>query len=511
MQGALSQRSKFNPSSRWVLPLLLSVRLLSGCSDDPVSTVPLDGTAVGTRTATPEGQTFSDIQPGQDPRLKHLWASFVLTPEQLQTARSAPVSLTPQAILPCTDCDSLHWQPGSPTPMPPSRALGTYRPNQLTFSLQIQPNATSTRLSGTLQLDTMTSLIHPGEGVRLTVQRAFLGETALEPLPPPQDFSSSQITRGQLQERTWTLPFVLPDSTSTVPVPPLQLDLLLTSPIPPDSAPFQRGKPLPPPLGKLYHATTWPGSPTRDQLYAYRQAIGQTPAWVEVEHLWDPRQDFPQQLANRIRESGSVPYLRLRLDPAQSSSIAAGEQDETLRSWAQGIERFATPVMLAVAVEDGDPQIQQRAYQHLMQTLRSDSNLLWVLELDGEKAEAVSTWAKFREMDWLRMQLSGDPSGFEEVYRRLTALNSQVPVLVGGLDPSAEESEAWLEGLETQQWPQVIGWSWSLNSEGIPSQAAQDWRQHLQQPDPQVWLGEVRVQPSQPSPSSPSPTASPTP
>ncbi|MEN9229887.1 MAG: hypothetical protein Q6L68_03185 [Thermostichus sp. DG02_5_bins_236] len=506
MQGSPSQQSNPNPSIRSLLLLVLVVGILSGCSEEPVSTVPLDGTAVGTRTATPEGQTFSDIQPGRDPRLKHLWASFVITPEQLQAARQAPITLNPQAILPCTDCDTIRWQPGSPTPTPPSRALGTYRPDQFTFSLQIQPNTTSTRLSATLQLDTTTPLIHPGEGVRLAVERAFLGEVALEPLPPPQDFNSGQITRGQLQEHTWILPFPLPDSNSTVPLLPLRLELLLTSPIPPDSAPFQRGKPLPPPSGKLYHAATWPGSPTRDQLFAYRQAIGQPPAWMEVAHRWDLHQDFPQQLANRIRESGSVPYLRLQLDPAQRSSIAAGEQDETLRSWAQGIQRFATPIILAVAVEDGDLQLQQRAYQHLMQTLRSDSNLIWVLELDGEDAEAVSTWATFGQKDWLSLHLSGDPSEFEEIYRRLTTLDPQVPLLLGGLDPSAEAAAAWLEGLENQQWPQVIGWSWSLSPEGIPSPAAQTWHQHLQQGEP--WLGEMRVQPVHPSPS---PTASPSP
>ncbi len=528
MQGSPSQRSNFKLSIRSALPVILWVGFLSGCSDDPISTVPLDGTAVGTRTATPDrvggteslGQTFSDIQPGRDPRLKHLWASFVITPEQLQSAREAPISLSPQAILPCTDCESLQGQPGSPPPTPPSRSLGTYRPDQFTFSFQIQPNETSTRLglrpataiSGTFQLDTTTPLIHPGEGVRLAVQRALWGETALDPLPPPQDFNSGQITRGQFQERTWTLPLALPDSNVGVALPPLQLDLVLTSPIPPDSAPFQRGKPLPPPMGKLYHGATWSGTPTRDQLFAYRQAIGHPPAWVEVEHLWDPRQDFPQQLANRLRESGSVPYLRLRLDQTQFSSLAAGEQDETLRSWAQGIQRFATPVILAVAVGDGDPETQpetqQRAYRHLMQTLRSDSNLLWVLELDGENAQAVSSWSQWMEMDWLSVRLSGDPSGFEEVYRRLTAMNSQVPLLISGLAPSSEESEALLEGLEAQQWPQVIGWSWSLNSDGIPSQAAQDWQQHLQQEDPKIWLGEIRVQPSPPSPS---PTAASTP
>ncbi|MGQ9836481.1 MAG: hypothetical protein ACUVRV_00585 [Cyanobacteriota bacterium] len=508
MEGCPSWRFNSTFSLRWGLLFTLAVGLLGSCSDDPVSTVPLDGTAVGTRTATPEGQTFSDIQPGRAPQLKHLWASFVITPEQLQAAREAPVSLTPQAILPCTDCDSLQWQPGSPTPTPPSRALGTYRPDQLTLSFQVQPDTTSTRLSATLQLDTATSLVHPGEGVRLAVQRASLGEIALEPLPPPQDFNSKQITRGQLQERTWTLPFALPDPNSTVPLLPLQLDVRLTSPIPPDSAPFQRGKPLPPPLGKLYHAAVWPGSPTREQLFAYQQAIGQPPAWVEVEHLWDPHQDFPQQLANRLRESGSVPYLRLRLDQTQFSSLASGQEDETLRSWAEGIQRFATPVMLAVAVGQGDLQTQQRALQHLMQTLRSESNLLWVLELDGKDAEAVSTWAKFRDMDWLKVQLPGDVAEFEELYHRLTTFNPGVPILLGGLDPSAKASEAWLQALESQQWPQVIGWSWSLNSEGIPFPAAENWRQHLQQADPQVWLGEIRVQPSR---SSPSPTASPTP
>ncbi|MFS8806836.1 hypothetical protein NW837_05155, partial [Synechococcus sp. R6-10] len=188
----------------WALLLILSVGFLGGCAGDPVSTVPLDGAAVGTRTATPEGRSFSDIQPGREPRLKHLWASFVITAEQLQSAREASVSLHPQAIFPCTDCESL---PGSPPPTPPSRALGTYRPDQLTFSFRVEPNETSTRLRGSFHLDTTTPLIHPGAGVRLVIQRAFWGEDPLEPLPPLQDFHPQQIIRGQFQERSWILPF----------------------------------------------------------------------------------------------------------------------------------------------------------------------------------------------------------------------------------------------------------------------------------------------------------------
>ncbi|MEN9223544.1 MAG: hypothetical protein Q6M04_14010, partial [Thermostichus sp. BF3_bins_97] len=256
------------------------------------------------------------------------------------------------------------------------------------------------------------------------------------------------------------------------------------------------------------HGTTWPGAPTRDQLYAYREAIGQPPAWVEVEHPWDPRQDFPQPLANRIRESGSVPYLRLRLDAANLSALAAGEQEETLRSWAEAIQRFATPVILAVSVGDTEAAELQAAYRQLMQTLRSEKNLLWVLELTGDDPEAVPLWAGFAGMDWLSVQLDGDPSGFEELYRRLAALNPRVPILVGGISPGTEGSETVLEGLETQQWPQVIGWSWALGPEGIPPQSAQAWRQHLQSSDSDLWLGEIRVQPST---ASPTPTTSPTP
>ena len=508
----------------WALLLTLSVSFLGGCAGDPVSTVPLDGAAAGTRTATPEGRSFSDIQPGHEPRLKHLWASFVITAEQLQSAREAPLSLHPQAILPCTDCESLQWQPGSPPPTPSSRALGTYRPDQLTFSFRVQPHEISSRpglraaitLSGSFHLDTTTPLVHPGEGVRLRVQRALLGEEALEPLPPPQDFHTQQISRGQFQERSWILPVSLPDPGAGEVLPPLRLEVVLTSPIPPDSAPFQRGRPLPPPPGRLYHGAAWPGIPTWDQLLSYRQAIGQPPAWAAVDHLWDPRQDFPQQLASRLRESGSVPYLRLRLDPAQLSALANGDHDETLRSWARGIQRFATPIILAVVVGDRDPvrgsgtdsSLQQRAYQHLMQTLRSagvsgtesSANLLWVVELDGEDAEALSTWANFPEMDWL--SLAGDPATFASVYRRLEALNPKVPVVIRGPAPGSAASQPLLEGLEAQRWPQVIGWSWTLSPDGIPPAAAQDWRQHLQQGDPQIWLGEMQVQlPPSPLPS----------
>ncbi len=502
IQGSRRQPSNctLKPLICWVLPLILSVGFLGGCASDPVSTLPLDSTAAGTRTVTPEGRTFADIPPGRDPRLKHLWASFVITAEQLQSAREAPVSLHPQALLPCTDCEGIQWQPGSPPPTPSSRALGTYRPDQLTLSFRVETNETSTRLSGSLHLDTTTPLIHPGEGVRLAIQKAFLGEEALEPLPPPQDFHPQQISRGRFQERSWLFPFPLPDANATA---ALRLDWLLTSPIPPDSAPFQRGRPLPPPSARLYHGVTWSGMPTWEQLLSYRQAIGQPPAWVAVEHLWDPRQDFPQPLASRLRESGSVPYLRLRLDPAQLSALAAGEQDETLRSWARAIQRFATPIILAVVVGDGDPELQQRAYRHLMQTLRSEANLLWVVELDGEDAEAVSTWAGFSEMDWL--SLPGDPAAFEAVYRRLVALNPEVPVLLRGPVLGSEAAQPLLAGLEDQRWPQVIGWSWALGADGILPAAAQDWQQHLQRGDAKIWLGEMRVQPP------PSPLASPKP
>lgn len=524
IQGSQRQPSncKLKPLICWALPLILSVVFLGGCAGDPVSTVPLDGTAAGTRTATPEGRTFSDISPGRDPRLKHLWASFIISPQQLQSAREASVSLHPQAIFPCTDCESL---PGSPPPTA-SPAPGTYRSDQLTFSFRVEPNETSTRLRGSFHLDTTTPLIHPGAGVRLVIQRAFWGEDPLEPLPPPQDFHPQQIIRGQFQERSWILPFSLPHPPAGEVLPPLRLEVVLTSPIPPDSAPFLRGRPLPPPPGRLYHGVAWPGIPTWDQLLAYRQAIGQPPAWAAVDHLWDPRQDFPQQLASRLRESGSVPYLRLRLDPAQLSALANGDHDETLRSWARGIQRFATPIILAVVVGDGDPErargsggepfggtessLQQRAYQHLMQTLRSvrvsgtesPANLLWVVELDGEDAEAVSAWANFPGMDWLSLQVTGDPAAFEPLYRRLEALNPEVPVVIRGPAPGSATSQPLLEGLEAQRWPQVIGWSWTLSPDGIPPAAAQDWRQHLQQGDPKIWLGEMRVQlPPSPLPS----------
>ncbi|MEN9223188.1 MAG: hypothetical protein Q6M04_12205 [Thermostichus sp. BF3_bins_97] len=196
MQGSPRKRTK--PTSLLGLGgvVILWVGLLGGCSDDPVSTVPLDGTAVGTRTATPAGQTFSDVQPGRDPRTKHLWASFVLSPEQLQSAREAPITLNPQAILPCTDCDTIQWQPGSPPPTPASRALGTYTPANLSLILRFHPGENQTRLSSRFELDTTTQLIHPGEGVRLTLQQALWGELPLDPLPQPLDFTASQITRG---------------------------------------------------------------------------------------------------------------------------------------------------------------------------------------------------------------------------------------------------------------------------------------------------------------------------
>ncbi|MFS8836439.1 hypothetical protein NW809_10215 [Synechococcus sp. WC101] len=487
------------------LPLILSLVLLGGCSSDAFSTVPLDGTAAGTRTATPPGRTFSDIPPGRDPLLKHLWASFVITSEQLQSARKAPISLHPQALLPCTDCESLAEQLGSLLPTPSSRALGTYRPDQLTLSFRVEPHKTFTRLSGSFHLDTTTPLVHPGEGVRLVVQQAFWGDKALEPLPPPQDFYARQMTQGRFEERTWSFPFSLPEADAPDPSPSLRLQVVLTSPIPPDSAPFQRGRPLPPPTSRLYHGVTWSGMPTWEQLLAYRQAIGQPPAWAAVEHLWDPRQDFPQPLANRLRESGSVPYLRLRLQPAHLSSLAAGEQDETLRSWARGIQRFATPIILAVAVGDGDTELQRRAYRHLIQTLRSEANLLWVLELEGADNEAVSAWAALPGVDWLSLEVKGDPETFEALYRRLVAFNPQLPLILSGPSPDAEAAQPFLEGLQAGRWLQVIGWSWALGPQGIPPAAATNWQQRLHQGDPPLWLGEMRVQP----PPSPSPSPKP--
>ncbi len=487
------------------LPLILSLALLGGCSSDAFSTVPLEGTATSTRTATPPGRTFSDIPRGREPRLKHLWASFVITSEQLQSARKAPISLHAQALFPCTDCESLAEQPGSLPPADSSRALGTYQPNQLTFSFHVEPHETFTRLSGSFYLDTTTPLVHPGQGVRLVVQQAFWGDKALEPLPPPQDFSARQITQGRFEERTWSFPFFLPEADAPIPLPSLRLQVVLTSPIPPDSAPFQRGRPLPPPTGRLYHGVAWLGVPSWDQLLAYRQAIGQPPAWAAVEHPWDPHQDFPQTLANRLRESGSVPYLRLRLQPDHLFSLAAGEQDETLRSWARGIQRFATPIILAVAVGEGDVELQRRAYRHLIQTLRSEANLLWVLELEGADNEAATAWAALPGVDWLSLEVEGDPETFEALYRRLVAFTPHRPLILSGLSPDAEAAQAFLESLEARRWPQVIGWSWALGPQGIPPAAATNWQQHLQQGDPPLWLGEMRVQP----PPSPSPSPKP--
>ena len=144
----------------------------------------------------------------------------------------------------------------------------------------------------------------------------------------------------------------------------LLLALAVAAPAAPAGA---RGKPVPatpttpvPAVAPLRVGVSTEGAPGGPELQSLVSRIGRVPDEVMWFVAWSLGAGFPTEDASRVRSLGATPVITWEpWDPAGGTgqttysmrSIAAGQHDAYLRSWARGVRAFGTPVVLRFAHE----------------------------------------------------------------------------------------------------------------------------------------------------------------
>ncbi|MBI4612656.1 MAG: beta-mannanase [Planctomycetes bacterium] len=285
----------------------------------------------------------------------------------------------------------------------------------------------------------------------------------------------------------------------------------------------------PPREGRIYHGV-YPGGRsgeeediTREDLAAYEEAAGRKAAWVYFSHNWYAGRAFPVRMAEWIRESGAVPFVRLMLrsnaeqghaEPVYHvRAILAGTFDEDLRAWARAAKGFGTPLLAEWGTEMngewfswngkwngagetrrfGDPDRPDgperfaAAFRRIVEITRKEgaANVSWAFHVNASDGPAED-WNRFEEyypgddvVDWVGVSAYGaqiPPGDGATPFRE--AMDACVPriekmapgkrVLVlefgctrgcPGVDPG-EWGRAALADLLGGRWPTVAGFAW---------------------------------------------------
>jgi hypothetical protein len=284
-----------------------------------------------------------------------------------------------------------------------------------------------------------------------------------------------------------------------------------------------------PPVGQFYHSV-FPGGTsgaeddiTPQQVQSYEQSVGAPVAWVYFSDNWYQGRAFPEQTAEWIRSSGSVPFIRLMLRSQPKGSaestftldaIIAGQFDQDLTNWAQQAKAFGSPLIVEWGTEcNGDwfswngahngagdttgfgdpakadgPERFVAAYRHIVNTMRAAGadNIAWVFHVNTPDWPDDAAWNHLENyypgddvVDWVAVSDYGTqrPTNpvsatfrdrMDAVYPRLTALAPGKPIMIAefgcAANTNATPPDQWAQGalddLFAQRWPQVRALSW---------------------------------------------------
>jgi hypothetical protein len=278
------------------------------------------------------------------------------------------------------------------------------------------------------------------------------------------------------------------------------------------------GKLPDPPPGRLYHGVfphskNGMGSDIRlSGVRAYAKQTGRHPAWVYFWNNWYQSRAFPGATATWIRQSGSIPYVRLMLysspdiprpDPVfKLQNILDGKFDPDLRAWMRAARDFGTPILAEYGVEpngwwfpwnglynrEAGTYAESVArfrdvYRRIVRISREEGarNIRWVFHVDPWD-EPVEDWNRFENyypgdewIDWVGVSVYGRQVPRDKravsfryqmdwAYGRLTKLTDK-PVIVcefGSMQgkDQAPWAEAALVDLLGGRWPRLIGFAW---------------------------------------------------
>lgn len=257
---------------------------------------------------------------------------------------------------------------------------------------------------------------------------------------------------------------------------------------------------------------------------SYERAVGKTAAWVYFSDNWYHGRRFPTRTITWIRQTGSLPWLRLMLrssseqdvaEPTYSlTAILAGRFDADLKRWCDDA-RDAGPMVVEWGTEAngewfswngrwnggsrttgyGDPAVADGperfvdVYRHLVGTCRAEgaTNLAWAWHVDAESwpqeqwndLEAYwpgSDWVDLIAVSAYGAQTPTDTESaslrslLDPVYPRLVALAQPggEPIVLAEFgvtdhNPHVDQA-AWaraaLTDLTSGRWPGLAGFSW---------------------------------------------------
>jgi Glycosyl hydrolase family 26 len=282
-------------------------------------------------------------------------------------------------------------------------------------------------------------------------------------------------------------------------------------------APSGTASSLIPPAGKLLHGVFVGGGleddPTPERLARYENAVGKRAAWVYFSNNWFTSRAFPKTQSETVRDTGSVPFIRLMLRSSTQIGIPeptftlervnAGEFDAEFRAWGDAAKAFKTPLIVEFGTEvngrwfawngvwhganpDG-PKIFREAYRRIVTTIqaRGATNIAWVFHVAGGD-DPNESWNRLEKyypgsdvIDWLGLSAYGaqDPTAtgveslatqLDRIVPRLERLAPGKPILLLEFGTVANHpgvsAARWtadgLDAMIANRWPALRGFAW---------------------------------------------------
>jgi PKD repeat protein len=294
-----------------------------------------------------------------------------------------------------------------------------------------------------------------------------------------------------------------------------------------------------PAAGQLYHGVFPAGSTEPDSdisftnLADYEQTVGRPAAYVYFSNNWYRSKAFPMATARKVRDRGSVPFIRLMMRSQQEGvvtdprytlqRIINGEFDGELNAWADGAIAFGTPLIVEYGTEvngdwfpwsapyNGGKEVGaarfRAAYRHIVQRMRARGarNITWAFHVNSENFPEYQHYAQSYYpgddvVDWVGMSVYGSERPYDyrchpftslvdAMMEQLRAATRSKPVFIfevgiTGNNPNCDANR-WMSdafaSLLGGRWPEMRGFAWWNERWKNNSNPAQDTNMLVQQ------------------------------
>lgn len=161
-----------------------------------------------------------------------------------------------------------------------------------------------------------------------------------------------------------------------------------------------------PPESTSYLGVFATGSPpSYDGVVSFAQAVNKEPNLVGYYSGW--AEPFATSFADKVRSHGSTPFVQIDPSFASVSAIAAGDYDGYLKSYAQSVRAFRSPVVIGFGHEMNAPwyswgyrHVSPRtfvsAWRHIVNLFRQQGaqnvTWLWTINQDRSSTRPAADW-----------------------------------------------------------------------------------------------------------------------